>query len=141
MAIRAQHFQRGYIVGYDRKYLLWALAYVVAGMLLGVVMGASQDHSQHVTHAHILLVGFVTSLAYAVIHKLWLVQPSPRLARLQFLAHQSGALVMFAGLLMLFGHVLPIQQLDPVLALASIIVLLAAVLMMVLVARSRPANP
>jgi hypothetical protein len=44
-------------------------------------------------------------------------------------------------LLMLFGQVLPIQQLDPVLALASIIVLLAAVLMMVLVARSRPVSP
>jgi hypothetical protein len=32
-------------MGYDRKYLLWALGYVVAGMLLGVVMGATQDHS------------------------------------------------------------------------------------------------
>lgn len=128
-------------MGYDRKYLLWALAYAIAGMLLGVAMGASQDHSQHVTHAHILLVGFVTSLAYALIHKLWLVHPSPLLARFQFLAHQVGAFVMLAGLLMLFGEVLPLQQLDPVLALASIIVLLAAVLMMVLVVTSRPAHP
>ena len=124
-------------MGYDRKYLLWALGYVVAGMLLGVVMGATQDHSQYVTHAHILLVGFVTSLAYALIHKLWLGPIATRLASIQFFAHQGGALVMFAGLLMLFGHVLPVEQLDPILAAASVIVLLAAVLMMVMVVRSR----
>jgi hypothetical protein len=126
-------------MGYDRKYLMWALGYVIAGMLLGVVMGATQDHSQHVTHAHILLVGFVTSLAYALIHKLWLGPVAPRFAQIQFLAHQSGALVMFVGLLMLFAQILPVEQLDPVLAAASVVVLLAAVLMMVMVVRSRPA--
>lgn len=126
-------------MGYDRKYLLWALGYAVAGMLLGVAMGASQDHSQHVTHAHILLVGFVTSLAYALIHKLWLGPIPSRLAGIQFYAHQGGALVMFSGLLMLFGQVLPVAQLDPILAAASVIVMLAAVLMMVMVVRTRTA--
>ena len=126
-------------MGYDRKYLMWALGYIIAGMLLGVVMGATQDHSQHVTHAHILLVGFVTSLAYALIHKLWIGGVATQLAQIQFLAHQGGALVMFAGLLMLFGQVLPAEQLDPVLAASSVIVLLAAVLMMVMVVRARPA--
>lgn len=124
-------------MGYDRKYLVWALGYAIAGMTLGVVMGATQDHSQHVTHAHILLVGFVTSLAYALIHKLWMGPVAPRLAQAQFITHQAGALVMFAGLLMLFGQVLPLEQLDPILAVASVVVLLAAVLMMVMVVRSR----
>jgi hypothetical protein len=124
-------------MGYDRKYLMWALGYAIAGMALGVVMGATQDHSQHVTHGHILLVGFVTSLAYALIHKLWIGPAATRLAQAQFLTHQGGALVMFVGLLMLFGQVLPVEQLDPVLAAASVVVLLAAVLMMVMVVRSR----
>lgn len=125
-------------MGYDRKFLRWALAYAIAGMALGAFMGATQDHSQHVTHAHILLVGFVTSLAYGIIHKLWLAQVSPGLAKIQFMLHQAGALVMFTGLLLLFGHALPVEQLDPLLGLASLIVLGAAVLMLVMINKSKP---
>ena len=46
---------------FNRKLLLWALSYTVAGMALGIVMAASHDHAQPVTHAHALLVGFVVS--------------------------------------------------------------------------------
>lgn len=127
-------------MGYDRKYLLWALAYAVAGMGLGVVMGASHDHSQHVTHAHILLVGFVTSLAYGIIHKLWLVQVTSVLASIQFLLHQAGAITMIAGLLLLFGQVLPPEQIDPVLAISSIVILAGAAAMLAMVLKS-PRTP
>lgn len=121
---------------YDRKYLVWALCYAVAGMGLGILMGISQNHAQHVTHAHILLVGFVTSLVYGVIHKLWLTGKMPRLAMAQFIVHHAGAVTMFVGLLLLFGNVLPLAQLDPVLALASVTVMLGAVLMLVMVVKS-----
>jgi len=121
---------------YDRKYLVWALCYAVAGMGLGILMGISQNHAQHVTHAHILLVGFVTSLIYGVIHKLWLTGKMPRLAMAQFIVHHAGAVTMFVGLLLLFGNVLPLAQLDPVLALASVTVMLGAVLMLVMVVKS-----
>jgi hypothetical protein len=57
---------------FDRQYLIWALSYGAAGMALGIYMAASHDHGEFVTHAHIMLVGFVTSLIYAVIHRLWL---------------------------------------------------------------------
>lgn len=121
---------------YDRKYLVWALCYAVAGMGLGILMGISQNHAQHVTHAHTLLVGFVTSLIYGVIHKLWLTGKMPRLAMAQFIVHHAGAVTMFVGLLLLFGNVLPLAQLDPVLALASVTVMLGAVLMLVMVVKS-----
>jgi hypothetical protein len=77
-------------MSFDRKYLVWGLTYAVAGMALGVFMGATHDHAQHVTHAHILLVGFVASLIYAVIHKLWLAEKTPRFAQAQFIVHQAG---------------------------------------------------
>ncbi len=118
----------------DRKYLIWALSYAVAGMGLGIFMAASHNHAQHVTHAHILLVGFVVSLIYAVIHKLWLGEPSG-LAQAQFLMHQIGAITMVMGLLLLYGGILPEPQLDPVLAIASITVLIAAALMLYMVLR------
>lgn len=120
----------------DRKFLLWALGYAVAGMALGIFMAASHNHAQHVTHAHILLVGFVVSLIYAVIHKLWLGDSPPRLARIQFLVHHAGALTLFAGLLSLFGNVLPEARLDPVLAIASITVFAAALMMLFMVVKS-----
>ena len=121
---------------YDKKYLVWALCYAVAGMGVGIFMGMSQNHAQHVTHAHILLVGFVTSLIYGVIHKLWLIDKMPRLAMAQFIVHHVGAVTMFVGLLLLFGNVLPLAQLDPMLALASLTVTLGVVLMLVMVVKS-----
>ena len=123
-------------MSFDKKYLVWGLGYAVVGMLLGVFMGATHDHQQHVTHAHILLVGFVVSLIYAVIHKLWLARKTPRFALAQFIVHQAGAVAMFVGLLLLFGGVLPPAQLDPILALASITVLLGALLMLWMVLKA-----
>ena len=120
-------------MGFDRKYLVWALGYVALGMGLGIFMAASHNHAQHVTHAHILLVGFVVSLIYAVIHKLWLGEKPPRLAKLQFIVHQVGAVTMFGGLFLLFGNIVPETQLDPVLATASIAVFSAALLMIFMV--------
>ena len=123
-------------MSFDRKYLVWALSYVAVGMGLGIFMAASHNHSQHVTHAHILLVGFVVSLIYAVIHKLWLGEKPPRLAKAQFIVHQAGAVTMFTGLFLMFGNIVPEAQLDPVLASASIAVFTAALLMIFMVLKT-----
>ena len=120
-------------MGFDRKYLVWALAYVALGMGLGIYMAASHDHAQHVTHAHILLVGFVVSFIYAVIHKLWLGGKASWLAWVQLIAHQAGALTMFSGLFLLYGSLVPAARIEPVLALSSIVVFVAALLMIVMV--------
>lgn len=117
----------------DRKYLILALCYAVAGMLLGIYMAASQDHTQHVSHAHILLVGFAASFIYAVIHRLWLAGAAPRLALAQFVLHQAGAITMFVGLLLLYGERYPAASIEPVLAAASLAVMIAAALMLVIV--------
>jgi hypothetical protein len=121
----------------DQKFLVWALGYAVAGMGLGIFMAASHDHSQHVTHAHTLLVGFVLSLAYGVIHRLWLDAGDSRVAKLQFVVHHAGALTMIAGLFLLYGDILPLSTLDPVLATASIAVLAGALLMLYLALSAR----
>jgi len=122
-------------MGFDRKYLVWALGYVVLGMGLGIFMAASHNHAQRGTHAHILLVGFVVPLIYAVVHKLWLGEKPPRFAKLQFIMHQIGAATMFAGLFMLLGDIVPETQIAPVLATGSIVVFSAALLMIFMVYR------
>jgi len=123
-------------MSFDRKYLLWALSYVAVGMGLGIFMAASHNHTQHVTHAHMLLVGFVVSLIYAVIHKLWLGEKPPRFAKVQFILHQAGAVIMVSSLFLLFGNFIPETQLEPVLAVASISVFTAALLMMFMVLKT-----
>jgi len=125
---------------FDRKYLTWALAYAIAGMSLGIFMAISHNHAQHPTHAHINLVGFVASFVYGVIHKLWLSGGTPRFAKAQFIVHQTGALVMFAGLFMLFGNIVPEPQLEPMLAFGSIAVLLGALLMLFMVFKANTAR-
>jgi len=126
---------------FDRAYLIWALSYAAAGMGLGIFMAASKNHAQFVTHAHILLVGFVTSLIYAVIHKLWLPAPPRMLATIQFILHQAGCLAMFAGLLLLYGRVAADDQLSPLLGSAAVAVILGMLLMLVMVVRSGTVIP
>jgi drug/metabolite transporter (DMT)-like permease len=124
----------------DRQYLLWALGYAVVGMCLGIYMAKSLNHSQLVTHAHILLVGFVVSFAYALIHRLWLAQPGRLVARLQFILHQLSAVILLSGLLLLYGGVLPDSTLGPILGIASVGVLGGALLMIYMLLKSQPAR-
>jgi hypothetical protein len=124
------------LMSYDRKYLVWALSYAVVGMCLGIFMAASHNHAQHVTHAHIMLVGFVVSLSYGVIHKLWLSERPATLAKIQFIAHHTGAVMMFTGLLLYYGEMVALAQIEPLLSLASISVLSAALLMLVMAVKA-----
>jgi len=124
-------------MGFDRKYLVFSLAYIVIGMALGLYMGASQNHGQLVTHAHILLVGFVVSFIYAIIHKLWLPAPARGLAYAQFVLHQLGAVAMFVALFGMFAGFGTEDSLGPLLGIASAAVLAGAALMAVMVFKHR----
>jgi hypothetical protein len=120
-------------VNLERSFLALGLAYGALGMSLGIYMAATQDHGQMVTHAHLLLVGFLLSVIYAIIHRLWLNQPGKWLAGVQFIAHHLGVVTMVGGLFMLYGGHLPHESLEPVLASASISVLVALLLMLAMV--------
>lgn len=117
----------------DRKYVLCAFAWAIAGLGLGLYMGLSRNHGQLVTHAHIMLVGFVLSFAYAVTHRLFLGDVKRWLSALQFYLHQLAALVVLGGLYLMFGGVLPEPTIGPVVGIASMAVLLALLLMMAMV--------
>ena len=116
----------------DRKFVTISLSYAVLGMALGIFMAASHDHGQHVTHAHILLVGFVVSFIYGLCHKLWLNNTTSKLAVAQFYIHQVGVAVLVTGLFLLYGEFVSLETIDPVLAIASIAVFVGVILMNVL---------
>jgi len=112
----------------DRKFLLCSLIYAVVGMCVGIYMAASKNHGQFVAHAHILLVGFVVSFIYGLIHRLWISAESVVTAKVQFYLHQLSALVMGVGLLLLYGGLFQ-AILDPILASSAFGVLASAILM------------
>ena len=116
----------------DRKYVLTSFGYALIGLALGIFMAASKDHGQLVTHAHIMLVGFVVSFIYGLCHKLWLNNTTSKLAIAQFYTHQIGALLLFIGLFLYYGKFVTIETIDPLLAISSIIVFVGVVLMKVL---------
>ena len=121
----------------DRKYLIIGFVYAILGMALGIVMSATRNHGQMPTHAHILLVGFVMPFAYAVCYRLWAAQfVSSRLATIQFYAHQLGVLLMVVGLFSLYGGLALAELMMPLMPVAAILVLIAAVLMLVQIVRA-----
>jgi hypothetical protein len=91
--------------------------YLIAGILLGIVMAASQDHSQMPLHAHLNLLGWVTLGMVGIWYR---VQPEAaltRLAKAHFWLHNLALPVLAVGLFVLLrGH----PQVEPVLAVASI---------------------
>lgn len=125
-------------MSFDRRYLIWAFGYAVAGMCVGLYMAGSGNHGQLVAHAHILLIGFAVSLFYAITHKLWLPHPGRTVARVQFVLHQAAAIVVSLGLLLLYGGVVPESTIGPVLGVASTGVLAGALLMLYMVVKAGP---
>lgn len=116
----------------DRKYILTALGYALLGLALGIYMAASKNHSQLVTHAHIMLVGFVISFAYGIVHKLWINGQFGSLVKAQYYLHQLGTVILVVGLYLLYGALAPEAVVGPVLGIGSILVFVAMVLMKVL---------
>jgi len=125
-------------VSLDRKYLVWALCFAAVGLGLGIFMAATNNHSELVAHAHILLIGFVVSFIYGIIHKLWLAQPNRAIANFQFVLHQASAITISVGLFLLYGNMVEVSKVDPILGVASFGVLLGMLLMIYMVVKSAP---
>ena len=119
----------------DRRFLVWALSFAAVGLTLGIYMAASNNHGELVTHAHILLIGFVLSFVYGIIHRLWLENPGRAIANLQFVLHQAAAITISAGLFLIFGGMVSEAKLAPIMAAASVSVLLGMILMIYMVIR------
>jgi hypothetical protein len=123
-------------MGFDRKFLLCSIAYAIAGMGVGVYMGASSSDAQTDAHSHILLVGFVGSFVYALVHRLWIAGIGAAIAGVQFYLHQVATLLMCSSLLLVYGGVVPGSTLRPVLGASSVGVLAGAVLIGYMILRA-----
>lgn len=110
---------------------------LIVGLVAGIGMAASHDHAIGGAHAHLNLIGFVVSAVYGTYYALDPAKAAGLLPRVIWALHTVGALVMFVALAMvLVGN----TALEPVVALASIAVLVAALLFAWTVFRPAPAT-
>lgn len=82
----------------DRWFLRIAVLYALVSMVLGTVMGISEDHSQMPTHAHLNLVGWVSMALYALVYRQYPAASQSRMARLHFWVANIGALLLCMGI-------------------------------------------
>lgn len=114
----------------ERINLVLGLAWFVAGMGLGEHMGRVGDHGQHVTHAHIMLVGGVLPILFALIYRAFGL-PQRVLAWTQTGLHHAGAAIMIVSLYLLYGAMAPESTLGPLLGIAALLVIGSVVLMLI----------
>jgi hypothetical protein len=103
----------------SRAWFRVAIVYFVAAVALGIVMGASGDHSLIAVHAHLNLLGWVSTALFALIGMAHPSITEGRLATAQFWLHNIGVPVMLGALAL---RVKGYAAAEPVIGLASVVV-------------------
>lgn len=103
----------------SRNWFRLAATYFAIGVLLGVAMGASGDHSLFAVHAHVNLLGWVSMALFGLIGTMNPSITEGRAAAAQFWSYNVGVPVMLGALtLRLKGF----PSVEPLIAVASILI-------------------
>ncbi|MDH3239829.1 MAG: cytochrome-c oxidase [Alphaproteobacteria bacterium] len=76
------------------RFLRLSIIYALAGVALGIFMAASHDLSQMPTHAHINLLGFVSTAIYGFFYRAYPGAEQGWLARAHFWIANLGFIVL-----------------------------------------------
>jgi hypothetical protein len=96
-----------------------ATVFLIIGVALGLQMGIAHDHSAMPAHAHINLLGWVTSGLFGIYYALQPAKAGLRIAMAHFVVYVVGLIVMLPALYLMYtGY----PEFEPLLALGSIIV-------------------
>jgi hypothetical protein len=114
-----------------------AVVMVVAGMIWGIVMAVTLDHSAMPAHAHLNLLGWVSLFLFGIFYHLHPAIDASRAAIVQVWAWIVSTVVMTVGVALVHtGH----QVGDPIAAVGSLLVLASMLLFGWLVYRRQPAD-
>ncbi|WCL53232.1 hypothetical protein [Gimibacter soli] len=116
-----------------RFFKLGAL-YGLIGIALGVYMGASHDHSQMPTHAHLNLLGFVSMMLFGGYYRLHPAANHTMLARMHFWLSNIGLWMMIVGLFVMFSGNMGAE---PLTAVGSIVVLISMAMFVAVTLRTK----
>lgn len=106
-----------------------AAVLLIVGMIFGIYMSASGNHAAAAAHAHLNLIGFVVMCVYGIFFALNPGRSTGRLPKILWALNTIAAVVMFPSLVLLLnGH----PSFEPLVAAASFLALLGAILFAVL---------
>lgn len=106
------------------RFLRLAVLYVLLGVALGVTMAASHDYTLKPVHAHVNLLGWVSMFLFGLWYRLVPAAGETRLAKAHFWIFNIAFPIQMITLAM---FVFENKAIEPVLALASVAILLAFV--------------
>ena len=81
----------------DRTYIIVGLSWVIVGMIYGAWLGASHHNNFADSHAHINLLGFVTSVLFGMLFWAFPTMAKSRAAMWQFLIYEVGVALLIIG--------------------------------------------
>jgi uncharacterized membrane protein YczE len=97
-----------------------AVLFVLAGMVWGLQMAISQDHSAFPAHAHLNLLGWVSLFLFGIYYRLHPSLDQSRAALVQVWIWVAGTIVLAIGVALAHtGH----EAGDPIAAVGSFVVL------------------
>ena len=111
--------------GVARNFFTMAVIYSIVGMMLGLSMAMSHDHSQMPTHAHIMVLGWVMSAVFAFFYHLVPAARASRLASIHFWLAAVSSIGMVVGLFVLYGGT---PSIEPLLAVSALVYFAATLL-------------
>jgi hypothetical protein len=119
----------------DSTYVVIGALWLLIGMILGIVMGASHNFQLMPLHAHINLVGFACHSIFGLAYRQWPAMKLSGLASLQFWIFVLATPVTLFGLYFTLsgGPVLPTM-------IGSLGLVLGAALFFVMIWRARNTN-
>lgn len=109
----------------DRWFLLVAILYALVGIVMGEHMGATQDHAQMPTHAHVMLLGWVSMVLFALVYRAWPNMKKSKLATIHFWTFQVAVLPFLIGLWLIYGGVYENEEIGPYLGIGAIIIVIS----------------
>jgi hypothetical protein len=113
----------------DSIYVIIGIFYLVAGMVLGIVMGTRQDFQLAPVHAHLNLVGFVSHSVFGLVHRAWPALRSGAIAAVQFWLFVLGTPLFVAGIaISILGGMIWLAVIGAALALIGALLFLVMML-------------
>ena len=118
-------------------YFRTAILFLIVGIGIGLSMSISQNHNVIGAHAHINLLGWVTSALFGVYYALNPTKAEGRLPLIQYGVYTGGVVIMVASLYFLLqGN----TAIFPLVAAGSLIVFVGVLLMAVVIFRGAGAG-
>ncbi len=113
------------IENFSCRWFAAAIVYLVAGVALGVFMGASGDHSLMPAHAHVNLMGWVSMALMGFLYRTYPAAARTTAAVWHFWLYQIGTPVLLLAVAAIHtGH----SAAEPVAGAASVVVLASVLL-------------